>query len=255
MNSEINDKLDVLIALVAKDCGNDDVEMFQNLDTSNVSLSKRFYARQRRAINRYERKPAITILKKFLIRAAVALMILMSIGFMTVMALPGLRSAVFEAVVEWYENYVAVHFEPSDTYSYESDTQTSEPETTEEPLESSTEKVSLTEIETVKKPTYLPEGAEEDLINNGKSSLIIDYYVGENTIATFSQTLYSNEASFYDNESRAFYEISMNGHTALVFEFESNDKAVIWTDGVYYYSVYSTLLNVDELIKVASSVS
>ncbi len=254
MNSEINDKLDVLIALVAKDCGNDDVEMFKNLDTSNVSLSKRFYARQRRAINRYERKPAITILKKFLIRAAIALMMLMSIGFMTVMALPGVRSAVFEAVVEWYENYVAVHFEPYDTYSYESDIKISEPEVTDESLESNVENVFLTEIETVKKPTYLPEGAEEDLVNNGKSSLIIDYYIGEDTIATFSQTLYSNEASFYDNKSSALYEISMNGYNALVFEFELGDRAILWIDGVYYYSIYSTVLDVNELIKIALSV-
>ena len=38
MNTEINDKLDVLIALSAKDCGNDDVEMFLSLTNTNVNL-------------------------------------------------------------------------------------------------------------------------------------------------------------------------------------------------------------------------
>lgn len=255
MNSEINDKLDVLIALVAKDCGNDDVEMFKNLDTSNVSLSKRFYARQRRAINRYERKPAITILKKFLIRAAIALMMLMSIGFMTVMALPGVRSAVFEAVVEWYENYVAVHFEPYDTYSYESDIKISEPEVTDESLESNVENVFLTEIETVKKPMYVPDGAEENIVLNRKSGLVIDYCTNECTIMTFSQTPYKNYDKFFDNEANRFYEIDVNGCSGFVFEFELEDKTVVWTDGVYCYSIYSTVLDIDEMIKIASSVS
>ena len=49
MNTEMNDKLDVLIALSAKDCGNDDVEMFRKLDTSNVSLDKSFYRKKQRS--------------------------------------------------------------------------------------------------------------------------------------------------------------------------------------------------------------
>ena len=61
MNTEINDKLDVLIALSAKDCGNDDVEMFRSLDKSDVNLGKNFYAKQRRIVNKYERKPTVTL--------------------------------------------------------------------------------------------------------------------------------------------------------------------------------------------------
>lgn len=99
MNTEINDKLDVLIALSAKDCGNDDVEIFRSLDTSNVSLERNFYAKQRRTINKYKRRPTVTLLRKCLIRVAVALMALMSVGFLTVMAVPDLREAVFEAVI------------------------------------------------------------------------------------------------------------------------------------------------------------
>ena len=64
MNTEMNDKLDVLIALSAKDCGNDDVEMFRKLDTSNVSLDKSFYRKKQRVINRYRHQPTVTILKK-----------------------------------------------------------------------------------------------------------------------------------------------------------------------------------------------
>lgn len=98
MNTEINDKLDVLIALSAKDCGNDDVEIFRSLDTSDINLGKIFYAKQRRTINKYERKTTVTLLRKCLIRVAVALMALMSVGFLTVMAVPDIGASIFIVV-------------------------------------------------------------------------------------------------------------------------------------------------------------
>lgn len=97
MNIEIGDKLDLLIAFSANDCGNDDVEMFRNLDTSDVTLSNEFYARLRRLINRYKRKPTLTLTRKFLVRVAVALMAIMSIGFLTAMAIPNVRNAIFDS--------------------------------------------------------------------------------------------------------------------------------------------------------------
>lgn len=100
MNTEINDKLDLMIAYSAKECGSDDVEMFRSLDTTKVSLSKEFYIKKNRTISRYKRKPALAVLRKCLVRAAVALMAVMAFGFLTVMAIPDLREAVFEAVVE-----------------------------------------------------------------------------------------------------------------------------------------------------------
>lgn len=52
MSTEAGDKLDLLIAFAARDCGNDDVEMFRELDTSGVTLSDSFYAGQRRRSHR-----------------------------------------------------------------------------------------------------------------------------------------------------------------------------------------------------------
>ena len=91
MNTEMNDKLDLLIAFSATDCENDDVEMFKNLDTSGVTFSEDFYVKQRRLINKYKRKPALILLRKCFVRVAVVLMAIMSIGFLTAMAIPNVR--------------------------------------------------------------------------------------------------------------------------------------------------------------------
>lgn len=103
MNTELNDKLDLIIAWAARDCENDEAEKFKNIDTSGVVLSAGFYARKRRLIGRYKLRPALAVCRKCFVRVAVVLMALMSIGFLTVMAIPNVRNAMFDAVVEWYE--------------------------------------------------------------------------------------------------------------------------------------------------------
>lgn len=253
MSTEIKDKLDVLIALSAKDCGNDDVEAFNNLDTSHVSLDKEFYVRLKRIINRHKHSVAIITVKKCLVRVAVALMALMSVGFLTVMAVPQLRETVFEAVVEWYDNYVSIHFEPSRGENKEP-TDTTSSEITAEPESSNVALTPPTIIEKVMKPTYLPDGAEEDIVNNSKAGVVIDYYLGDDVILSFNQTPYKDKDKLYDNKVSISYDIYVNGFNALALEFESSERAIIWTDGAYYFYVHSATLDIDELLKVASSV-
>ncbi len=254
MNTDIKDKLDVLIALSAKECGNDDVEMFKNLDTSGVELSDGFYAKQRRLINRYKRKPASALIRKCLVRAAVALMALMSVGFITVMAVPDIREAVFEAVVKWYDNYVAIRFEPNGGEKNEGTDQSSVSGITDEPDSSHPAITPPTKIEKVMKPTYIPEGAEEDVVKNNKFMVIIDYYLGDDLILSFTQTLYNGKDKLFDNKAKISYDVEVNGYNAVALEFESSDNAIIWTNGVYYYYVHSAIFDIDELKRIASSV-
>lgn len=63
-----------------------------------------------------------------------------------------------------------------------------------------------------------------------------------------------NNHMLYDNKVSTSYDIDINGYNALALEFESNDKAIIWTDGVYYYCIHSTVLDFNELTRVAASV-
>ena len=268
MNTAINDKLDLLIALAAKDCGNDDVEMFRSLDTSDVNLGNNFYAKQRRTINKYKRKPAITLIRKCLIRVAVALMAILSFGFMTVMAMPDLKEAVFEAVVEWYDNHISIRFEPSGgknneptdttTSTTTSSTSTSTSSTpsgiTGESDSSNSAITPPTIIEKVMKPTYIPEGAEEDIVTINKAVVTIDYYIGDDWIMSYYQAPYSNDDKLFDNNVSISYDIKVNGYSAVLLEFESGMKAIAWTDGAYYYDIFSTISDVNELIKIASSV-
>lgn len=149
MNTELNDKLDLIIAWAARDCENDEAEKFKNIDTSGVVLSAGFYARKRRLIGRYKLRPALAVCRKCFVRVAVALMALMSIGFLTVMAIPNVRNAMFDAVVEWYEDYVSVRFEPSGAQEPDG-TSDIDPDTTVASV------TPPTKIEKIMKPTLRP---------------------------------------------------------------------------------------------------
>lgn len=247
MNTELNDKLDLIIAWAARDCENDEAEKFKNIDTSGVVLSAGFYARKRRLIGRYKLRPALAVCRKCFVRVAVVLMALMSIGFLTVMAIPDVRNAMFDAVVEWYENYVSVRFEagcgdePGGISSVDPDTA---PASVTPP----------TKIEKIMKPTYIPQGAEEDVVINNASCVAIDYYSVDDIIMSFNQMLFSDGETLYDNSISGTNDVMVNGNRAIAFRHESQGNKLIWTDGEYYYQLRSVTLEIDELVKIASSV-
>lgn len=262
MNIGINDKLDALISLIAKECGNDDIEMFNNLDTSKVSLDRGVYVKQKQTINKHKHINTVRLIKKCFVRVAVALMALMSLGFLTIMATPDLREAVFEAVVEWYEDYISIQYKPveEDTHKSNITDESTDISLTENPGdESEIPVISLppTKIEKVMKPTYIPEGLEEDVVVSNISVVVIDYYHGDDLVFYFQQILFQDNEKLFDNQSVVIRNTEINGNVASIVEYDSRgEKAIIWTDGIYYYQIYlyTEYVSEDELINIATSV-
>lgn len=260
MNIGINDKLDALISLTAKECGNDDVEMFNNLDTSKVSLDKRFYLKLRQIISKHKHTAAVFTLKKCLVRVAVALMALMSLGFLTIMATPDLREAVFEAVVEWYEDYISIQYKPveEDTHKSNITDKSTDISLTENPGDDSEiPGVSSppTKIEKVMKPTYIPEGVEEEELLNNNTVVACDYYCGNDLLYHYSQILFKDNGKLFDNGGVIIGNTKINGYNASIMEYADKEGiAIVWTDGLYYYHLHSSILDIDELTRIAESV-
>lgn len=262
MNTGINDKLDALIALTAKDCGNDDVEMFDKLDTSKVTFDKLFYMKLRHIISKHKHSATVLSLKKCLVRVAVALMALMSLGFLAIMAAPDLREALFEAVVEWYEDYISIRYEPVENNTHETNktNDNTEAPLTGEALDESTVPCVIappTMIEKVMKPAYLPDGVEEETVGINTSFAIFDYFLGDEIIYTFNQTLLYGNDKLFDEDNAVISKITVNDHPATLIEYnDRKDKFIAWTDGIYFYHIgtYESFIGIDELIKIAESV-
>ena len=257
MNIETNDKLDLMISLVAKDCGNDDVEMLDSLDTSQVVLDKHFYRKRDRIVAKQKHYPAILILKKGLLRIAVALLIIMSLGFTTVMAVAPLREALFEAIIEWYDDYLTIRYEPADKGENsagdgngdgvvdDDDTITNVPAVTPPAT-----------IEEVRKPACIPEGVIEDIVLQNKAMVYIDYYLNDELLYTFNQMLISERDKYLDNVEVEVTTININGHEGIVFQsIETNGLSVVWSDNQYVYHVITQITDLAEIIIFCQSVS
>lgn len=73
-------------------------------------------------------------------------------------------------------------------------------------------------------------------------------------IMSFAQTVFANGERLLDNGIPDMRNIEINGNSAVTFRHDSEGDVVIWTDGEYYYHLSSTVLGIDELVKIASSV-
>ena len=169
------DKLDYLIALASIGCGDDDVEWFNNLDTSTVVFDQSFYRIRDRKIRRYKRKPFVNAFKKVMSRVAVAILAIISAGTLAVAAIPSLREAVFGAIVEWYEDYLTINYEMPDDDTAETESVNGAETETKQDNETTEEIIAPKWKEEVKTPKYYQEGLIEDIVFKGKIQVIVDY--------------------------------------------------------------------------------
>jgi len=249
------DKLDYLIALASIDCGEDDVEMFNNLDTSKVVFDKSFYRIRDRRIRQYKRKPFVNAFKKVTSRVAVVVLAILSAGMITVAAIPSLRNAVWGAIVEWYEDYLTINYEiPNDEIEETESVNGVETEAAQD-SEPNEEIVRPKKLEQIKKPTYYQEGVIEDIAVQSKTQICFDYYLDESLLYSYKQLIFSEDAMYVNNESAVVQNIDINGCTGYLVELvESSNKKIIWTDSLYIYQLTTESCNFDLLIKVAESV-
>lgn len=255
------DKLDYLIGLASVGCGDDDVEMFNNLDTSKVVLDEEFYRVRDRRIRKHKRAPFVKTIRRVLARVAVFILAVVSATTVTVAAIPSLRKAVFNAIVEWYENYLTINYElpESETDEPESDTDIGGETKLEGNFETEnsaeTEIVRPTKIEQVKKPTYYQDGVIEDVAVESKTQVLIDYYAGNELLYSYKQLVFSEADMYINNESAVVQNVEVNGFVAYFVQLiDSAHKQLIWTDGVYIYQLYTESCDVEFLVTIGESI-
>ena len=284
MQNTRNDKLDYMLYMVAAECCKTDVEKFDSIDDSNVSFTPDFYRKQNTIIRKYKYRPMFKAIKKIASRVAIVLMAILSAGFITVMAVEPLREALYETIIEWYEDYLTIRFEPIDRETEDTDqinTETENSDTEERATESvssnsvtetvndesdpqteiTTEKTAEvvtppTTIEEVRKPTYIPDGVVEDVFLQNNAIVCIDYYLNNDLVYSFNQLLVKDRDKYIDNQAVLINYIEINGNEAVVFEYsDQSEISLVWTDNEYAYHIYSQSLDIDSLISIAESVN
>ena len=257
MDIRMPDKLDMMMALAAKDCGNDDIELLDTLDISEVSLDKHFRRKKARIVEKHKRYPTMLALKKGMLRVAIVLMVIMSFGFTTIMAISPMRKAVFEVVVEWYEDYITIRYESidKDVNDASGGEGNNTKDNDENPPINDPVIIPPTVIEEVRKPTGLPQNVIEDIVIQNKSFVCVDYYEDGELAYTFNQMLLKDRDMYLDNEGAIVETVDINGNSGNVIQHtEFSGISVVWSDGEYIYQIITQSISLDELIYVCRSV-
>ena len=245
-----SDKFDHLIALAAMKCAEEDAQALRDMDAKTVSFDELYCRKRSKMIRKHKRIPhSRSTFKAVVVRVAVAIVITLALAALLAGCVTALRQAIYDAIVEYYDEYFAIRYEISDVqeketgYVEESVTQTE------------AEIIVPTFIEKIRKPTSLPEGAWEDEIINKNTKISVDYYVGEEYLFSFTQFLLNPSDKYVDNEDSIVTYMSVNGNDATIVEYEEKkEKIILWSDGKYSYQIFSTELSIEELLEYAKSV-
>ena len=249
MDTKMLDKLDMMIVLGAKDCGNDDVNLLDNLDTTGVALDKSFHRKRVRIVEKHKHHSTVLAIKKMMLCLIATVIIVSSLGFTTIMAIEPMRKAVFEVVIEWYENYITIRYEQEDSTTG-SVTDGDENEVTNNPV-----RTPPAHIEEVRKPTFNTENVIEDIVMENKSFVCIDYYKGDLLAYTYNQMSFSSKDMYRDNEGVFIQTIDINGNEGTVIQHTGfSGITIVWSDGEYIYQMITQTTPLEELLAVCRSV-
>lgn len=233
------DKFDHLISLAALKCTEEEAKKLNEPDTSDVEFGKSYYRKRSRIIRKYRGGYKASGFAVMAVKLAAAAVIIVALLAVLIGCVPGLRQAIYDAVIEWYDEYLSIRFEGPGIPEKETEENGTPP----------------TCIEEHHKPTNLPEGVWEDVILNKNTQISIDYYNGEKYLFSFSQSLLGSNSISVDNEGATITYADINGNSAIVIENKTtNVVSIIWNDKEYVYLLTTEILELEELMQYAKSV-
>ena len=226
------DELDIQLYAIMPFVKSKDVEVYNAADPDRISEknSKKVLRKIKREINyikAHEKyRPALVMLK----RAAVIVLIVMSVAFASVMSVEAARNAIWEAITTWYEE--RIHLQ------YVGEENAYAPETLLE----------------YKEPT-VGDDYERYVGMENEYAFSIEYE-NSTSLITYQQSVlkdYDVWLSNHDSESSA---VEINGYCGELTSYVINGidyHTIVWTDDVYAYSL-SGNIELNELIRIAETI-
>ena len=211
-----NDRSELKWKLLIDGFSDDDVYMFNNLDASNVIFDKEYYKKRDKLVRNESKRPKIRSLKRVSARIAVAVLVVLSVMFMTIMSISAVRNVIWAVIVEWYDEYIEIKHDDGTT----------------------NENSTLEKIEFINKPTVLPDEVEEETVIENFTTVIYEYYIGDDYICTFTQGIKGESSNLQiDSEGALAYSIVIGDKNISVFNDTDGFVTMYWFDEYYDYSL------------------
>jgi len=200
------------------------------------AFSRRHEQRIGEIYRKYLRNVRSRRLKRNAKRAAVAVLIVISLIFAGFLSVGAVRSAVFRVITEWYEEFTSIFFKS-------------------EKGDSKAPNINL-EVEGMRQPTFIPNGFILENFIRTPGMISIDYNDESGKILSYTQVILDEDNSIaVDNEHNIISEIEFNGYPAILMEpmDDVGLYSLIWRDELFTYMLVGQV-DYETLIEVALSI-
>lgn len=220
------DMFDAMLYAAAPHAGRRELEEYHAADPA-MQLSARA---KRRIVKRAKRGPTPILL--YAKRVAMIALIVMSIGFAAMLSIEAVREAIVNAIVEWYEESIAVSFMREE------------------------EVVAPTEILEYREPRGLGEEFVRYEVRKNQSSFSVEYE-SENALVVYRQGLLDGFDTYLSNMKAVEMEnikvCEMPGVITSTSTEWGQQLTIVWHDKEYSYVITGNI-PVYQLLKMAKSV-
>lgn len=217
MNKAISDrKLDALLTMSVDAIVEKNAESFLEQDYEIVpmpnSLRRKILGMDRRA--RWKNEfGAIGVGFK---RVATVILIVCTLSFAAAMSVEAVRTAIWNAIVTWYDDYVAI--------SFRKDGVGDAPET----------------IVTKKEP--MMDGYEREVLLDSPTMYMVSYS-SESCQVVYTQTVLDQNELRIDDKKTSGYDISIGENAGQIFYADDkNETFIVWNDGEYSFTLQCDLM-------------
>lgn len=240
-------KMDALISASLYRNVSKEAEAFMSLDVSGIKDNPRI---KNRILNRAKNKRSASWISTLRI-AAVACLIIISMVFTACMCIPEVRESMWNALVEWYDDHISVHFKQNEDATGDVTEEEGSSDIQEPP----------SSIEDNVVATYLPDGYYSEVSETSSMFTHILCYDAEgNMMFRLVQTVFGDadeDDILLDNENDPITTMYINGNEGILVEYPDVPGLyyLVWQDESYQYSLYGSFTSVSELMKIAEGVT
>lgn len=219
---------DILMKLAVDKCMEDEIAEFDALDTSDITVTEKI---RRKVMNALRMKYLCeSIGVQIMKRITIACLAIVTVLFAAAMSIQPIRAAFWEAVVTWYEDYIAIRMEKDPDVDY--------PKVIEERI----------------LPENLPEGWRIEIVSENKASGRYHMYGSDGEYIIYKQMVATDTSSWYDNTDCAIEEITIDDNVSgYLLTYSDGDIIVYWMEQ-YKFSLLGRDTSKELLIQIAKDI-
>lgn len=218
-------EFEILLRLAAAKSLEKEMELFDELEVPEEPVSNRAKKRFYRALRKETLRDSVALIA--IKRIAIACMAVITIGFGVCMSIQPVRAAFWNAIVTWYEDYVAVLFEPEEEM----------PTTIEEQI-----------------TPVVPDGWVLELSYANERDVMYNIIGGSGEVVIYQQMVYSNIENWFDDENCVLENITLdNGCEAVLLVYADDSYTISWNNR-YVFTLIGYNISRNVIIDLANSI-